>query len=132
MINQAEAVHPHPSGHLRHVRFLSNYFSRFPRAAFIIREIDGLRFIAIMVVFFVHVAFYLTIKRYGESWASSGDGGEAVVGVLHILGLRAVLLFFVISGFVLGLPFAKAARKGQPVRSLKRYLMRRITRLEPP
>lgn len=40
-------------------------------------------------------------------------------------------LFFVISGFILGLPFAARVERHQPL-SLKRYFWRRVTRLEPP
>jgi peptidoglycan/LPS O-acetylase OafA/YrhL len=49
-----------------------------------------------------------------------------------MLSKRGVELFFVISGLVLGLPFARShARISGPV-SLKCYFLRRLTRLEPP
>ncbi len=43
-----------------------------------------------------------------------------------------VQLFFVLSGYVLALPFAEHFLLGEPPRSLKRYFQRRLTRLEPP
>jgi peptidoglycan/LPS O-acetylase OafA/YrhL len=43
-----------------------------------------------------------------------------------------VELFFVISGFVLSLPFAAAYLAGKKGPSLGAYLLRRVTRLEPP
>ena len=47
-------------------------------------------------------------------------------------GYRGVNLFYVISGFVLGLPFALHAFKAAPAVSLRAYFVRRLTRLEPP
>ncbi len=41
-------------------------------------------------------------------------------------------MFFVISGFVLALPFLRAADAGKPPPNLRRYFRRRLTRLEPP
>jgi peptidoglycan/LPS O-acetylase OafA/YrhL len=40
------------------------------------------------------------------------------------------MIFFVISGFILGLPFLKALSNGSKI-SLKKYFLRRLTRLEP-
>src|SRR5207248_8852502 len=40
--------------------------------------------------------------------------------------------FFVISGFILGLPFASFYRGLGPQVSLRQYFLRRLTRLEPP
>jgi peptidoglycan/LPS O-acetylase OafA/YrhL len=47
-------------------------------------------------------------------------------------GYRGVNLFYVISGFILGLPFAAHYLKGGPAVPLRRYFLRRLTRLEPP
>jgi len=52
----------------------------------------------------------------------------------HLLshGHLGVPLFFAISGFILGMPYAKFyLGNGNPV-SLKKYFLRRLTRLEPP
>jgi peptidoglycan/LPS O-acetylase OafA/YrhL len=91
--------------------------------------IDGLRFISITLVFLYHLGIYLTAKsaapftvRPGQDWLT------ALVG----RGAYGVELFFVISGFVLGLPFAKQYLAGGSRVSLRRYFWRRITRLEPP
>ena len=48
------------------------------------------------------------------------------------VGFHGVELFFVISGFILGLPFAAHHLKGKPPVSLHKYYLRRLTRLEPP
>jgi peptidoglycan/LPS O-acetylase OafA/YrhL len=47
-------------------------------------------------------------------------------------GERGVWLFFVISGFILSLPFASHYLRGTPAPRLKQYFLRRVTRLEPP
>ena len=45
---------------------------------------------------------------------------------------RGVELFFAISGFILGIPFASHYLRGVPRVNLRRYFIRRLTRLEPP
>ena len=47
-------------------------------------------------------------------------------------GARGVPLFFAISGMVLGLPFARHHLQGHDRVGWKAYLLRRVTRLEPP
>lgn len=90
-------------------------------------EIDGLRFVAVMAVLLFHANGYVVVK--------GGFAGEARASVLDLVlrqGFIGVQLFFVISGLVLALPFAEQRlRTGEPV-GLKRYYLRRLTRLEPP
>jgi peptidoglycan/LPS O-acetylase OafA/YrhL len=86
-------------------------------------QIDGLRFIAIFTVFTVHVvAYVLGMKPNSSSWLATNYEHLA----------RGVQLFFVISGFVIAMPFIKAARHGMSAPPLKDYFLRRLTRLEPP
>jgi peptidoglycan/LPS O-acetylase OafA/YrhL len=47
-------------------------------------------------------------------------------------GHFGVNLFFVISGFILALPFAKRAFNRNAAPDLKSYYLRRVTRIEPP
>lgn len=107
-----------------------NRFRRVTTSGGYVAEIDGLRFIAIAAVVAVHVAGYWTV-RAGRTYPvmSSIDRGlEAFIS----LGFYGVHLFFMISGFVLAMPFCKQAfADGRPV-NLRNYFWRRVTRLEPP
>ena len=82
-------------------------------------EMDGLRFVAIAWVVLYHVA----ALRSPDVPAALRAGCDS--------GHYGVELFFIISGFVLALPFATwRLKEGGPV-VLKRYYLRRLTRLEP-
>ena len=93
-------------------------------------QIDGLRFVAIIGVLAFHVRA-ITAWHYGIT-LESPTGADGVVNWTFSAGSRGVELFFAISGFILGLPFARQYfAGGEPVR-LKAYYLRRLTRLEPP
>jgi peptidoglycan/LPS O-acetylase OafA/YrhL len=62
----------------------------------------------------------------GAGWA------DALLGHVIDKGDLGVQLFFVISGFILALPFAAHFLEGRPPRRLGSYYLRRLTRLEPP
>jgi peptidoglycan/LPS O-acetylase OafA/YrhL len=89
-----------------------------------IPEIDGLRFLAIFVVIvFHHLA---EIERYYPVHIPS---------LVRYIGRnfdRGVVLFFVISGYILALPFARQRLAAGKAVDLRKYFLRRITRLEPP
>lgn len=85
-----------------------------------IAEIDGLRFVAITWVVLYHVR------------ALRGPDAALPVRLVTASGHFGVELFFMVSGFVLALPFAAARLKGALEPSLKSYFARRLTRLEPP
>lgn len=89
-----------------------------------IPEIDGLRFIAILSVVSFHIYEYANTKLGTSSFGLLGD-------MLHN-GQRGVPLFFVISGFILGRPFAEHYLRGREAPKPKDYFVRRLTRLEPP
>jgi len=104
-------------------------FKRITSSGNFIPEIDGLRFIAISSVVLYHLSGFLTAKdvsQYKDTFNYS------ILKQLLSHGHLGVPLFFVISGFILGMPFAKFyIGKDKPV-SLKKYFLRRLTRLEPP
>jgi peptidoglycan/LPS O-acetylase OafA/YrhL len=97
---------------------------RITTSGLYVPEIDGLRFIAIISVVFYHITGQTGIGVNGPQlnlfWRAVSNG------------FRGVPLFFVISGFILGLPFAHHYLNSKAPVSLKSYFMRRITRLEPP
>lgn len=92
--------------------------------------IDGLRFYTLLSVVIIHfVDFYeehtFPIRK------------EMLYQKLHLDSVfgfsdNSILVFFAISGFILGMPFAKSLLSKQPYPSLGEFYLRRITRLEPP
>ena len=94
-----------------------------------IPEIDGLRLIAIALV----VLFHLSLE-VGERSGVFFQRQPWYGGLLGVLdrGDLGVRIFFVISGFILGRPFARHYLLGYARPSLRAYYLRRLTRLEPP
>lgn len=104
-------------------------FRRIISSGSFIPEIDGLRFIAIISVVFYHLNGFIREKDKND-YADSFDL-DFVFNILE-RGHLGVPLFFVISGFILAMPFAKMnLGLGKKV-ILKDYFVRRLTRLEPP
>lgn len=93
-----------------------------------IPEMDGLRFAAIGMVVLFHLNGYLTVKSKSYYPVAPSDWLTQAA----LVGFRGVELFFVISGFILGLPFAAHYLKDAPPVKLSKYYLRRLTRLEPP
>ncbi len=93
-------------------------------------EIDGIRFLAILLVVLFHIHGYF-IKKTPVTFADKPDD-YYWLNLFLSNGDRGVPLFFVLSGFILCLPFAHHyINHGKKV-SLKKYYLRRVTRLEPP
>ncbi|HJV66333.1 MAG TPA: acyltransferase [Geomonas sp.] len=109
----------------RCINWLSSKAARDTSSGQFIPEIDGLRFIAIASVVLFHLNWFITSKTGRE---------EGAIALSRFLshGDVGVRLFFVISGFVIALPFAKGHLSGGRVPRLRDYLLRRLTRLEPP
>jgi peptidoglycan/LPS O-acetylase OafA/YrhL len=90
-----------------------------------IPEIDGFRFVAIVIVIFSHI--------YGQCGPIPGSGRVSrILAQCAASGPRGVYLFFTISGFILALPFARHHLQQGSAVNLRSYFRRRITRLEPP
>lgn len=109
--------------------FWFNRCERITSSGDYIRELDGLRFLALMMVFLLH----LNHAVHG-AFEQSGTVDDTVESFSHAMefGALGVQLFFCISGFILGLPFADAAINRSRRISLKKFYLRRLTRLEPP
>ena len=102
-----------------------------------IPEIDGLRFLAIGLVLLSHAVVVVNLasrRSVIESpfGAASSPGRLDPLASIAAHGSTSVLLFFVVSGFVLGLPFVRNRRAGGGPMPLWAYFRRRITRIEPP
>ena len=95
-------------------------FRRITTQKRFIPQIDGLRFVAIASVVFFHI--YAALER---------GAVPTPIPFNTDLAKRGVELFFGISGFILGLPFASRYLLNAPV-NLRQYFLRRLTRLEPP
>src|SRR5438132_61246 len=105
-------------------------FKRQTNTTSFIPQIDGLRFLAIAMVLLYHINIFVTVKVPFHFTRPASD----YWWMFQLLDSdrKGVFLFFIISGFILALPFARATRqKGKQVR-LKDYYLRRLTRLEPP
>jgi peptidoglycan/LPS O-acetylase OafA/YrhL len=93
-----------------------------------IPEVDGFRFLAILIVITSHV--------FNQCGPIPGHGlfmdlfRRGFVG--SVQGYKGVYLFFTISGFILSMPFARHHLQGGNRVRLGSYFRRRLTRLEPP
>ncbi|MGZ8537912.1 MAG: acyltransferase family protein [Flavisolibacter sp.] len=109
----------------------SSFFSKFRRITYstsYLPEVDGLRFLAIFsVVVIMHINHYINDRFFNGQLIQD----EYLKSIIHEGG-NGVTLFFVISGFILSLPFAKWRINGEKKVQLKNYYLRRVTRLEPP
>src|SRR5580704_5790763 len=92
-------------------------------------QIDGLRFVAISSVLLFHIMGQLH-ERTGHAIAVQ-PRYSLLVRLLNN-GDRGVLLFFIISGYILARPFLRQYRLGGKRVEIGKYYLRRITRLEPP
>jgi peptidoglycan/LPS O-acetylase OafA/YrhL len=104
-------------------------FARVTSSGVFIPEVDGLRFIAVAWVLCFHISGEY-IKVMGSRFPGQTRHGlyNEVLGTWDF----GVQLFFVISGFILSLPFAAHYWNGAPKPRLSRYYIRRVSRIEPP
>ena len=117
---------PHPTAGER----LFTRLARETTSGRLIPQIDGLRFAAIGLVILFHLNGYLAAK-----WPLGHAGSmpqSSWLAQACLVGFHGVELFFVISGFILALPFAAHHLQATPRVSLRSYYLRRLTRLEPP
>ena len=102
-----------------------------------IPAVDGLRFIAIAAVLLHHItAEYIRVsQRFGaidlpkQWWDVFPQSPFLAIGYAGHFGVH---LFFVISGFILALPYVRSADFNAPRPNTWSYYLRRIVRLDPP
>jgi peptidoglycan/LPS O-acetylase OafA/YrhL len=119
------------------LEFLRQRFTRVTSSVAFIPQIDGLRAFALLLVIGHHVfATYLEdTHRLGtqhlpQDWPVIWSRSSLVAWGVHLT--FGVQIFFVISGFVLAIPFARTLLKQDDAPSTRLYLLRRLLRIEPP
>lgn len=112
------------------MKFLGHFSRVTTPGRVFLPHVDGLRFIAIMVVIFYHALGFYAF-HVGLSLAEPAVAHNLFIRFISA-GHLGVDLFFVISGFILSVPFAQHALQQKPAVRLGGYYMRRLTRLEPP
>jgi peptidoglycan/LPS O-acetylase OafA/YrhL len=90
-----------------------------------IPEIDGLRTVAVLAVILFHLHSEMKIE-------ATADRLSQLVASVIKRGFFGVSLFFALSAFIVGMPFARHYLQGQPSVATGRFFLRRLTRLEPP
>jgi peptidoglycan/LPS O-acetylase OafA/YrhL len=101
-------------------------------------EVDGVRFLAIGIVLAVHLfavaglssGRLVIVPPFGPIIARSVGDPQLVTFLQY--GHVGVYLFFVLSGFVLALPFIRWRVLGAKPVAISSYFLRRVTRIEPP
>jgi peptidoglycan/LPS O-acetylase OafA/YrhL len=108
---------------------LPDRLRRVTSGAPLINEIDGLRFLAIFAVLIQHLH-----ERFVRNTTIrfSDPPEDTLTAFVATRGFVGVYVFFVISGFILAMPFAAKRLAGNNELKLRKYYLRRLTRLEPP
>src|SRR6266700_7911699 len=86
-----------------------------------IAALDGVRALAFLLVFELHI-------NHAGVW---GDGNNPIISAFFSVGRTGVSLFFVLSGFLLFLPYTKALLFEKDWPQPKIYYIRRILRIFP-
>jgi len=109
-------------------RKLISKLTRVTSSGQFIPEVDGLRFFAIITVVFYHLNTHF-LRLTENQWVFTEM--DSFLQFFLVRGGLGVQVFFTISGFILALPFANHYLNKTSKISLKKYYLRRLTRLEP-
>ena len=94
-----------------------------------IEPIEGLRGVAVLLVILFHYAVILD-ARFADPWLAVIDGAT-VTRVIVRNGMIGVDLFFLITGFLLVLPWLREAAGDGPAPSALEFYRRRSRRILP-
>jgi peptidoglycan/LPS O-acetylase OafA/YrhL len=120
---------------------LLSRFSRRTAGGRWIPEIDGIRFLAIGFVVANHVAVAVSLTAQQSLVAApfgtatgkaSATERPGLLSTFFRQGSVGVQVFFMVSGFVLALPFVRERVSSGSAVDIRRYFRRRLTRIEPP
>ncbi|SHJ75532.1 Peptidoglycan/LPS O-acetylase OafA/YrhL, contains acyltransferase and SGNH-hydrolase domains [Rubritalea squalenifaciens DSM 18772] len=112
------------------MKTLFQLFKRRTRSGNYLPELDGLRFIAILLVVLFHSYVYFYPKPYPNNYTEVE--GAQWISYFMAQGWFGVQVFFIISGFIITLPFAAHWIHGSRKPNIKNYLTRRFIRIEIP
>ncbi len=108
----------------------SNFIERFRRVTYSGRylpEVDGLRFIGVvLVILFIHMGSYIH-----DFVLELPEDDPNLWYRFFYEGSYGIYLFFMVSGFILALPFAEEKLLQGKAVKLPQYFGRRLTRIEP-
>ena len=93
-----------------------------------IESLDGLRGIAALLVVMVHIGNNLTLRSYSYT---NGHPFMDATWFIWYSGVNGVQLFFILSGFLLFIPYAQTLLGLKPFPSTGRFLGRRAFRILP-
>ena len=94
-----------------------------------IAPIEGLRGVAVLLVMLFHYAVVLD-PRFADPWIALADAVPFLKVVVRN-GMIGVDLFFLITGFLLVLPWLRHAEQGAPPPSAREFYRRRVHRILP-
>jgi peptidoglycan/LPS O-acetylase OafA/YrhL len=94
-----------------------------------IAPVEGLRGVAVLLVMLFHYAVVID-PRFADPWIAAADAWLAAKVVVRN-GMLGVDLFFLITGFLLVLPWLRHAGDGRPAPSATAFYRRRIRRILP-
>jgi peptidoglycan/LPS O-acetylase OafA/YrhL len=89
--------------------------------------LDGLRAIACLAV----LSYHFNLLAHNSQLLPAMSGISSLLAIVLYFGESGVTLFFLLSGFLLFLPFAKAMLFDNPWPSIRRFYLRRIFRILP-
>lgn len=120
-ISLKQAVLPPPGWIKSSLQRKNTASSKKPKSK--IAALDGVRAIAALLIVVLHIS-----DLVGVPWSTNGN---PVATAFAFFGRMGVVLFFVLSGFLLFMPYAKALLFQEEWPSIRKFYLRRIFRIWP-